>query len=127
VEYPDNLKYSSEHEWVAVEGSRARVGITDYAQDALGDVVYVQLPQVGTNVTAASTCAEIESTKSVSDVYVPVSGAVVEVNGSLANAPEQLNRDPYGSGWIFMVEMSDASELDALMDAGVYRAMVEGN
>ncbi len=127
MEYPDNLKYSSEHEWVAVEGSHARVGITDYAQDALGDVVYVQLPEVETVVTAASTCAEIESTKSVSDVYAPVTGAVIEVNGSLANAPEQLNQDPYGAGWIFMVEMSDASELDALMDAGAYRAMVEGN
>ena len=127
MEYPDNLRYSSEHEWVAVEGGRARVGITDYAQDALGDVVYVQLPEVETVVAAASTCAEIESTKSVSDVYAPVSGAVIEVNGSLADAPEQLNQDPYGAGWIFVVEMSDSAELDALMDAGGYRAMVEGS
>ncbi len=125
MEYPDHLKYSAEHEWVAVDGSRARIGITDYAQDALGDVVYVNLPTVGADVAASATCAEVESTKSVSDIYAPVSGRIVEVNGELDDAPEAVNSDPYGAGWIFVVEMSDPAELDALMDAAAYRAMVE--
>src|SRR5262245_38979754 len=96
MEYPEDLKYSSEHEWVAVDGNRARVGVTDYAQDALGDVVFVSLPATGAAVGAASSCAEVESTKSVSDIYAPVSGTIVEVNTSLDDAPEQLNADPYG-------------------------------
>ena len=125
MDYPEDLKYSSEHEWVAVDGTRARIGITDYAQDALGDVVFVNLPAVGSTVAAASTCAEVESTKSVSDIYAPVSGEIVEVNAALDDVPERVNTDPYGEGWIFVVEMSDPSELDALMDAAAYRRMVE--
>jgi glycine cleavage system H protein len=125
MEFPEELRYSSEHEWVRVEGDRGIVGITDYAQDALGDVVYVQLPDVGLNVIANAQVAEIESTKSVSEVYAPVTGTVVGVNSSLDDAPEQLNSDPYGAGWIFAVELADASELDALMDATAYRAFVE--
>lgn len=125
MEFPEHLKYSREHEWVAVDGSRARVGITDYAQDSLGDVVFVNLPAVGATVTANTACAEVESTKSVSDIYAPVSGEVVEVNTALDDTPEAVNSDPYGAGWIFVVKMSDPRELDALMDAAAYRRMVE--
>ena len=125
MEFPEQLKYSAEHEWVAVDGSRARIGITDFAQDALGDVVFVNLPAAGTTVAAGGTCAEVESTKSVSDIYAPVTGEIVEVNGALDDAPEHVNSDPYGDGWIFVVEMTDPSELDALMDAAAYRRMVE--
>jgi len=125
MNYPEELRYSAEHEWVAVDGNRARVGITDFAQDALGDVVYVQLPEVGATVAATASCCEVESTKSVSDVYAPVSGAVAEVNESLGDAPERLNQDPYGDGWIFAIDMSDPSELDGLMDAAAYRQLVE--
>jgi len=125
VDFPEALRYSKEHEWLAVDGSRARVGITDFAQDALGDVVFVQLPEVGATVSAAATVAEVESTKSVSDIYAPVGGSVVEVNESLHDAPEQLNTDPYGAGWIFVLEMSDPAEADALMDAAAYRQLVE--
>jgi glycine cleavage system H protein len=125
MEFPEELRYSSEHEWVRVDGARGVVGITDYAQDALGDVVYVQLPDVGLAVIANASIAEIESTKSVSEVYSPVTGTVVEVNGSLDDAPEQVNADPYGAGWIFVVELADPGEVDALMDATAYRALVE--
>jgi glycine cleavage system H protein len=125
VDFPEHLKYSAEHEWVAVDGTRARIGITDYAQDALGDVVFVNLPAVGTTVAAAATCAEVESTKSVSDIYAPVSGEIVEVNDALDDAPEKVNTDPYGDGWIFVVEMSDPGELAALLDAAGYRGLVE--
>jgi glycine cleavage system H protein len=125
MQYPDELRYSTEHEWVAVDGVRARVGITDYAQDALGDVVYVDLPDVGLAVMARSTCAEVESTKSVSEIYSPLTGVVVEVNQELEDAPEQINREPYGSGWIFAVEMADTAELDGLLDAAAYRTLVE--
>ena len=125
MDYPEHLKYSSEHEWVAVDGTRARIGITDFAQDALGDVVFVNLPAAGSQVASAAAIAEVESTKSVSDIYAPVSGQVVEVNGALDVAPEKVNSDPYGDGWIFVVEMRDPSELDGLMDAAAYRRMVE--
>jgi glycine cleavage system H protein len=125
MNFPDELRYSEEHEWVAVDGPRARIGITDFAQDSLGDVVYVELPGVGANVMAHASCAEVESTKSVSDIYAPVSGTIVDVNTSLDDAPEQLNADPYGAGWIFVIEMSDPSELDALLDAAGYRSLVE--
>jgi glycine cleavage system H protein len=123
---PDALRYSAEHEWVAVEGVRARVGITDFAQDALGDVVFVQLPDVGLEVLAHAGCAEVESTKSVSEIYAPVSGTVVEVNGALVDRPELVNEDPYGSGWIMVVELANAGEVDQLLDATGYRALVEG-
>ena len=125
MDYPEQLQYSSEHEWIAVDGARARIGITDYAQDALGDVVFVNLPAVGTAVTSGASVAEVESTKSVSDIYAPVSGTIVEVNHALDDAPEHVNNDPYGEGWIFVVEMSDPTELDGLMDAEAYRRMVE--
>ena len=125
MNFPDDLKYSKGHEWIAVDGNRAKVGITDYAQDALGDVVYVQLPEVGGTVAAMGECAEVESTKSVSAIYAPVSGKVVEANAALDQAPEKLNQDPYGDGWIFVIEMDTPSELDELLDAAAYRALVE--
>ncbi len=125
MQFPDELRYSTEHEWVAVDGVRARVGITDYAQDALGDVVYVDLPDVGLAVIAGSTCAEVESTKSVSEIYTPLTGVIVEVNQALVDAPELINQEPYGTGWIFAVEMSDTAELDGLLDAAAYRKLVE--
>jgi glycine cleavage system H protein len=125
VNVPEDLKFSAEHEWVAVDGDHARVGITDYAQDALGDVVFVQLPEPGTTVAAAQSCGEVESTKSVSDVYSPVSGRVAETNPALTDTPELVNSDPYGAGWMFVVEMSDPGELSALLDAAGYRQLTE--
>ena len=125
MEFPEQLKYSEEHEWVAVDGAQARIGITDFAQDSLGDVVYVELPGVGANVMAHASCAEIESTKSVSEIFSPVTGTIIEVNSALDDAPEQVNADPYGAGWIFVVEMADPAELDGLLDAAGYRALVE--
>jgi glycine cleavage system H protein len=123
---PDDVRYSKDHEWIRVEGAHVRIGITDYAQDALGDVVFVDLPEVGTTVEAAASISEVESTKSVSDIYAPVSGTVTEVNTDLADAPERLNEDPYGEGWICVIELSDASQLDTLLSADDYRALVEG-
>jgi glycine cleavage system H protein len=126
MEFPDNLRYTKEHEWVREEGDgRVRVGITDFAQDALGDVVYVDVPEVGTSVTANQPFSEVESTKSVSDVYAPVSGSVIERNGALEERPELVNEQPYGDGWIVALEVSNPSELEALMDAAAYRALVE--
>ena len=125
MNFPEELRYSEEHEWVAVDGVRARIGITDFAQDSLGDVVYVELPGIGANVMAHASCAEIESTKSVSEIFSPVTGTIVEVNSALDDAPEQVNSDPYGAGWIFVVEMADPSEVDGLLDAAGYRALVE--
>jgi glycine cleavage system H protein len=126
MEYPEELRYTSEHEWVSTEeGNRVRVGITDFAQDALGDVVYVDIPQEGTEVTAGQSLGEIESTKSVSDVFSPVSGRVVERNAMLGESPELVNRDPYGEGWMVVVELSEPSEVDRLMDAAAYRRMIE--
>ena len=126
MQYPDDLRYSEEHEWVRVDGTRARIGITDFAQDALGDVVFVQLPDAGLAVIRSAGCAEVESTKSVSEIYAPLSGTVVEVNAALEDTPELVNQDPYGEGWIFVVEMSDPAELESLMDAAGYRGLVEG-
>lgn len=123
---PEDLRFSHDHEWTRRDGDRVRMGITDYAQDALGDVVFVQLPTVGSEVTAGESFAEVESTKSVSDIFAPVSGRVASVNEALADEPELLNRDPYGAGWICEIDMGDASEHDALMDAAAYRALVEG-
>ncbi len=122
---PDDLRYSSDHEWVRVEGGRVRVGITDYAQDALGDVVFVQVPEVGTTVEVGADLGEIESTKSVSELYAPVAGTVVEVNADLADAPERLNQDPYGDGWICLLEPADTTAV-GLLDAAGYRASVDG-
>ncbi|MCB0999312.1 MAG: glycine cleavage system protein GcvH [Acidimicrobiales bacterium] len=123
---PDSLKYSSDHEWISVDGTTVRMGITDYAQDALGDVVYVQVPTVGTTVAAGDTLSEVESTKSVSDIYAPVSGTVVAVNDALADTPETLNSDPYGAGWICEIEVDDPAQLAELLDANGYRSLIEG-
>lgn len=121
---PDDLRYTADHEWVRSEEGRVRVGITDYAQDALGDVVFVQLPEPGATVTAGGKLSEIESTKSVSEVYAPISGEVLEVNSELADAPDRVNHDPYGAGWICLVVPSDAAALDALLDADAYRKLI---
>jgi glycine cleavage system H protein len=123
---PAQLLYSSDHEWVAVDGTRARIGITDYAQEALGDVVYVQVPTVGASVTAGDSFSEVESTKSVSDIYAPVSGTVVTVNDQLSDGPDVLNSDPYGAGWICEIEMSDPADIDRLLDAVGYQALIDG-
>ncbi len=123
---PDDLRYSRDHEWVRLEDGRARVGVTDYAQDALGDIVFVQAPDVGTKVAAGDTVGEVESTKSVSDIFAPVAGTVVEVNADLVDTPERLNEDPYGEGWICIIEPDDPGELEALLDAEGYRALIEG-
>ncbi len=125
--YPDDLKYTAEHEWVRTPGEAAgsvRIGITDYAQDALGDIVYVQLPDVGSSVTAGGTVGELESTKSVSDVYSPVSGEVVARNESLDATPELVNTDPYGAGWLFEVAVAEGGDTVELLDAAAYEQLV---
>jgi len=123
---PDDLRYSTDHEWVRVDGERLRVGITDYAQDALGDVVFVKLPEVGDVLDQGGSAGEVESTKSVSEVYAPVAGTVVEVNTDLDQTPERLNDDPYGEGWIFVVDPAAPDATSDLLDAAAYRAIVEG-
>ena len=123
---PEDLRYSSDHEWVKAEGDLGRVGITDYAQDALGDVVYVQLPEAGAVVAAGDAFGEVESTKSVSEIYAPVAGTVVEVNTALDDAPETVNSAPYGDGWIVVIQVSDSGALDGLLDAAAYSALTEG-
>ncbi|GAB47595.1 glycine cleavage system protein GcvH [Mobilicoccus pelagius] len=121
LEYPQELRYTAEHEWVRTGNDDVvRVGITSYAQDALGDVVYVDLPSVGDEVTAGDTCGEIESTKSVSDLFSPLTGEVVAVNEGLESASEMVNSDPYGEGWMFELRVSDRAQLDSLMDADTY-------
>jgi glycine cleavage system H protein len=125
MQVPEDLRYSAEHEWVRLEGDVATIGITDFAQDSLGDVVYVQLPDVGTDVVAGAGISEIESTKSVSEIYAPVSGAVAAVNEALESEPELVNRDAYGAGWIMTITLSDPTELDGLLDAAGYRALTE--
>ena len=121
---PEELRYTAEHEWVRLTGTVARVGITDFAQDSLGDVVFVQLPDVGLDAVAGASVSEIESTKSVSDVYVPLSGVVSAVNDALTEQPELVNQDPYGEGWILELTLANPSELDQLLDAEAYRAVV---
>ena len=124
--YPEDLKYTAEHEWVKADGEApVRVGITDFAQDALGDVVYVDLPDVGTNVQAGQAFAEVESTKSVSDVFSPVDGAIVERNPLVDERPELVNEQPYGDGWLVLVSPADPDATDALMTAEAYRSFVE--
>jgi glycine cleavage system H protein len=123
--YPDDLKYTQEHEWVRSPGENdgsVRVGITHYAQDQLGDIVYVSLPAVGEDVTAGVACGELESTKSVSDVYAPIDGEVVAVNESLDATPELVNSDPYGGGWLYELAPADAGAVDGLLDAAAYQA-----
>ena len=122
--YPADLRYSKEHEWVKVEGTRGRIGLTHHAQNALGDVVFVEAPKVGRTVTQMEAFGVVESVKAVSDVYAPVSGAVVEANTALETKPELVNKDCYGAGWIAVVEMANPKELDALMDATAYQAFL---
>ena len=122
---PEDLRYSTDHEWVRIDGTKVRIGITDYAQDALGDVVFVQVPELDSTVEAGAGISEVESTKSVSDIYAPVAGTVVEVNTDLDDAPEHLNTDPYGDGWICTIEFSDPTALEGLLDAAGYRKLIE--
>ncbi|MDP6145977.1 MAG: glycine cleavage system protein GcvH [Acidimicrobiales bacterium] len=123
---PENLMYTSDHEWILLEGNRAKIGITDYAQDALGDVVFVDVPTLGENVTSGQTITEVESTKSVSDIYAPLAGTIIEINQELDESPELLNADPYGDGWIFVLEIEDESTLPDFMTAQQYRELIEG-
>lgn len=125
---PAELRYSIEHEWAQLldEGTSVRVGITDYAQDALGDIVYVDLPAVGTVVSASDSVGELESTKSVSEMYAPVSGTIVAINEALANTPQLLNEDPYGEGWLCVISLTNPSELDSMLDAPGYLKLTEG-
>lgn len=120
---PNELRYSKEHEWVKVDGKRATIGITDFAQKQLGDVVFVELPELEAEVTAGEDFSVVESVKAVSDVYAPISGKVVEVNDALADAPETVNLDPYGEGWIAVIEISDPAELEKLLDAAAYEKL----
>jgi glycine cleavage system H protein len=124
MEFPEELKYTEEHEWVMVEGDLVVVGITDFAQDALGDVVFVELPEVGTEVVTGKAFGVVESVKAVSDVYAPVSGTVEEINEELPDAPEIINTSPYVDGWMIKIRIADPSELDGLMDAAAYQAHI---
>lgn len=126
MEFPEELRYTKEHEWARVEGERVRVGITDFAQDALGDVVYVDLPEVGARVEAGQPLGEVESTKSVSDVYSPLGGAIAERNPLVDERPELVNEQPYGDGWLVVIAPDDIGALDELLDASEYRSFVEG-
>jgi glycine cleavage system H protein len=121
---PEDRRYTADHEWVLADGDAVRVGITDYAQDALGDVVFVQLPERGAAVTAGDSFSEVESTKSVSDIFAPVNGTVQDVNNDLVDAPQHINEDPYGTGWICVIAMLDRTEYDTLMDAESYRQLI---
>jgi glycine cleavage system H protein len=123
--YPEDLKYTREHEWARVDRGRATMGITDYAQDALGDIVYIDLPAVGATVAAGEPLGEVESTKSVSELFSPVSGTVTERNDELDKHPEIINTDPYGQGWLLVIELSDPADADQLLDAADYSKLVE--
>jgi glycine cleavage system H protein len=128
LEFPEDVRYTKEHEWIRVEGDGlGRIGITDHAQDALGDVVYVDLPEAGSSVQANQAFGEVESTKSVSDVFSPVSGEVVERNQALGDRPELVNEEPYGGGWLITVRLENPAEVEGLMDAASYRGFVEGS
>ena len=124
MEFPEEFKYTEEHEWVQVEGDLVIVGITDFAQDALGDVVFVELPEVGAEVTAGKAFGVVESVKAVSDIYAPVSGVVEEINEELPDAPEIINTSPYGDGWMIKIRVADVSALEGLMDATEYQAFI---
>jgi glycine cleavage system H protein len=126
MDIPENLRYSEEHEWVLVDGTRARIGITDYAQDALGDIVFIDLPEVGSEVAVGGQLGEVESTKSVSEIYAPLSGTVAVVNDVLANAPETINQDPYGDGWICELELAAGADPGVLLDAAGYAELTAG-
>ena len=124
-EIPEGLIYTKEHEWIKVEGNEITVGITDYAQNALTDVVWVQLPELGVSVKSMDSFANVESVKSVSEIYAPISGEVIEINEDLEDAPETVNTDPYGEGWICRMSMDNPVELDALLDAAGYKSLIE--
>lgn len=126
MKIPADRKYSSDHQWVMISEKIGRVGLTDYAQDALGEVVFVQLPIIGDVVQAGATCSEVESTKSVSDVYTPVAGRIRQVNSSLDNSPGLINSDPYNEGWIFELEVEDPASVSQLMDSSAYKQLIEG-
>ena len=123
-EVPAELRYTPEHEWIRVEGDLAIIGVTDFAQNALTDVVWVELPEVGMSVGAMDSCGSVESVKSVSEIYAPIAGDITEANESLEDAPEQINQDPYGEGWIWKMTVSDAGELDCLLDAAAYSELI---
>lgn len=123
---PDELRYTADHEWVRVDGDEVTIGITDYAQDSLGDVVFVDIPAVGAMLASGESLTEVESTKSVSEIYAPVTGTISDVNATLESEPELLNSDPYGTGWICSITMSDPTELGELLDAADYRTLTEG-
>ena len=125
--YPEELKYHTEHDWARIEGDTATFGITWYAQNSLGEVVFFEPPEPGTSVSKDTAYAEVESVKAVSDVYAPLSGEVVEVNEALNDSPEQINEDPYGDGWMVKVKLSDPSEADALLDAAAYKELLSGD
>lgn len=121
---PADRRYTNDHEWARLEDGRVRIGITEYAQDALGDVVFVQLPDVGAIVEAGGACSEVESTKSVSDVYAPIAGTIAEANAELAEAPQRLNDDPYGAGWICVIDPAEPAAFEGLLDAEAYSALI---
>jgi glycine cleavage system H protein len=123
--YPDDLKYHPEHDWARIEGDQATFGVTWFAQDSLGEIVFFDLPEVGKQIAAGQPYAEIESVKAVSDVFAPMSGEIVEVNGSLSDSPENINADPYGDGWLVKVKLSDPAEADSLMDVTAYRELLK--
>lgn len=125
MEFPEDLRYTKEHEWARADGARIRVGITDFAQDALGDVVYVDLPEVGAEVTASQAFGEVESTKSVSDVFSPLTGTIVERNPLLDERPELVNEQPYGDGWLIVIEVADPALVEQLLDAAAYQAFIQ--
>jgi len=127
VEFPEDLRYTKEHEWARLEGNRVRVGITDFAQDALGDVVYVDLPAIGTGVQADASFGEVESTKSVSDIFSPLTGTIVEKNPLVEERPELVNEQPYGDGWLVMIEVADPGQVEGLLDVAAYRAFIESS
>ena len=127
MQLPDDLRYSPDHEWVRLENGQLRLGITDYAQDALGDVVYVEIPEMGLTIDASGKVSEVESTKSVSDIYAPVAGTIVAVKDALSDSPERLNDDPYGEGWICVIQPTDPNAVDALLDVDGYRRLIEGS
>jgi glycine cleavage system H protein len=123
--YPDDRRYSKEHEWVLLDGERATIGITDFAQSQLGDVVFLELPEVGTSIEAGQQFGTVESVKAVSELYAPVSGEVLEANADLTATPEDVNADPHGKAWMLVVKIGDPKQLDALMDAAAYQAFTE--
>jgi glycine cleavage system H protein len=126
ADYPDDLKYHAEHDWARVDGDSATLGITWYAQDSLGEIVFFDPPKVGATITKDQPYAEVESVKAVSDVIAPLSGEIIEVNEGLSGSPEKVNEDPYGDGWLVRIKLSDAAEVDQLMDAATYEGTLEG-